>query len=57
MDEKLLAMLLCPTSQTTLRYDAEQQRLISDAAGLCYPIKNGIPILLKEAAEKYHESR
>ncbi len=56
MDKKLLAMLLCPTSQTALRYDADNQRLISDEAGLSYPIKNNIPILLKEAAEKYHES-
>ncbi|MCH9853360.1 MAG: Trm112 family protein [Alphaproteobacteria bacterium] len=56
MDEKLVAILLCPVSQTKLRYDADKQIVISDAAGLCYPIKNGIPILLQEAAEQYHES-
>ncbi len=52
MDKELLDMLICPVSRTSLRYDAEAQYLISDEAGLRYSIKGGIPILLKESAEK-----
>lgn len=51
-DPRLLERLVCPVSKTTLRYDAARQELISTAAGLAYPIKDGIPVMLAEAARK-----
>ncbi|MGH7005947.1 MAG: Trm112 family protein [Alphaproteobacteria bacterium] len=50
VDPKLLEILVCPVSHTRLRYDAEKQELISDAAGLAYPIRDGIPIMLQDEA-------
>ena len=47
---KLLEMLVCPVTHTTLKYDAERQELISEKAGLAFPIKNGIPIMLVKSA-------
>lgn len=44
VDPKLLEILVCPLTKTTLRYDAERQELISDKAKLAYPIRDGIPI-------------
>lgn len=52
LDPKLLEMLICPVTKTTLRYDRESQELISEAASLAFPIKNGIPIMLVESARK-----
>ena len=43
LDPKLLEILVCPLTKTTLAYDAERQELISRAAGLAYPIRDGIP--------------
>lgn len=50
MNPDYLNHLVCPVSKQTLRYDAEHQELISEAAKLAYPIHDGIPILLKEQA-------
>jgi uncharacterized protein YbaR (Trm112 family) len=50
VDPKLLEILVCPVSKAPLRYDAERQELISDAAKLAYPIRDGIPIMLPEDA-------
>ncbi len=50
IDRKLLELLVCPVTKTTLEYDAENQELISRAAKLAYPIRNGIPIMLAEEA-------
>ena len=50
VDPKLLEILVCPVTHTRLRYDAEKQELISDAAGLAYPIRDGIPIMLQDEA-------
>ena len=47
---KLLEILVCPLCKETLRYDPNKQELISDKAGLAYPIKEGIPILLPDEA-------
>ncbi len=47
---KLLEMLVCPVTHTTLKYDAERQELISEKAKLAFPIKNGIPIMLVKSA-------
>jgi uncharacterized protein len=49
-DPKLLELLVCPVTKTRLSYDAENQELISRAAGLAYPIRDGIPIMLAEEA-------
>ena len=45
-DPKLLEILVCPVTKTRLSYDAEKQELVSAAAGLAYPIRDGIPIML-----------
>jgi uncharacterized protein len=50
VDPKLLEILVCPLTKTTLDYDAEAQELISRAAKLAYPIRDGIPIMLPEEA-------
>ena len=50
MDSKLLEMLVCPVTRTPLRYDAEAHELVSEAAKLAYPIRDGIPIMLPEEA-------
>ena len=50
VDPKLLEILVCPQSKVPLRYDAEKQELISDQAGLAYPIRDGIPVMLVDEA-------
>ena len=50
VDRKLLEILICPATKGPLRYDAGAQELISDKAGLAYPIRDGIPIMLVEEA-------
>ena len=52
IDPKLLEILVCPLTKGPLRYDADEQELISDAAGLAYPIRDGIPIMLADEARK-----
>lgn len=49
-DESLLKKLVCPVTRTKLRYDAEAQELVSEEAGLAYPIRDGIPVMLIEEA-------
>lgn len=49
-DRRMLEALICPRSQQTLRYDADGQELVSEAAGLVYPIRNGIPVMLIDEA-------
>ena len=50
IDPRLLEILVCPLTKTTLEYDAEHQELISRAAKLAYPIRDGIPIMLPDEA-------
>ncbi len=50
IDPRLLEILVCPKTHTTLEYDAERQELISRAAKLAYPIRDGVPIMLIEEA-------
>jgi uncharacterized protein YbaR (Trm112 family) len=50
IDPRLLEILVCPLSKTTLEYDAVAQELISRAAKLAYPIRDGIPIMLADEA-------
>jgi hypothetical protein len=57
-DPKLLEVLVCPLTKTALRYDREKQELISRAAGLAYPIRGGIPVMLPgEARQLSDEER
>jgi uncharacterized protein YbaR (Trm112 family) len=50
VDPKLLEILVCPLTKGPLRYDAKAQELISEQAGLAYPIRDGIPIMLADEA-------
>jgi uncharacterized protein YbaR (Trm112 family) len=52
VDPKLLEILVCPMTRTNLTYDKGAQELISRAAGLAYPIRDGIPIMLPEEARE-----
>ena len=49
-DRRMLEALVCPQTHGMLTYDAERQELVSKAAGLAYPIRDGIPIMLPEEA-------
>ncbi len=55
MDSKLLEILVCPITKGALTYDREKQELISRAARLAYPIRDGIPVMLEEEARKLTE--
>ena len=50
VDPKLLEILVCPTTKAPLEYDGTRQELISRRAGLAYPIRDGVPIMLPEEA-------
>lgn len=52
VDPKLLEILVCPLTKTTLEYDAAAQELISRAAGLAYPIRDGVPLMTVEEARR-----
>jgi uncharacterized protein len=55
-DPRLLDLLVCPLTKSTLRYDRERNELVSDQAGLAYPIRDGIPIMLVEEARPLDDS-
>lgn len=50
IDRRMLEALVCPQTRGVLSYDADAQELISKSAGLAYPIRNGIPIMLVDEA-------
>ena len=50
IDPELLAILVCPLTRQPLRYDEARQELVSEAAGLAYPIRDGVPVLLMDEA-------
>jgi uncharacterized protein YbaR (Trm112 family) len=52
LDPALLAKLVCPATRTPLRYDRERQELVSEEAGLAYPVREGLPVLLVEEARR-----
>ncbi|PHR20469.1 MAG: hypothetical protein COA41_04705 [Sphingopyxis sp.] len=52
IDPELLSILVCPMTRTALVHDAEADELISAAAGVAYPIRDGVPIMLVEEARK-----
>jgi len=56
VDPRLLEILVCPLTKGPLRYDREAQELISLDAGLAYPIRDGIPIMLVDEARPLAES-
>jgi len=55
VDPKLLDILVCPLSKTPLIYDKKANELISKSAGLAFPIRNGVPILLIDEARQLDE--
>ena len=55
IDPKLLEILVCPLTKGPLRYDRAAQELISEEAGLAYPIRDGIPIMLVDEARTLRE--
>jgi uncharacterized protein YbaR (Trm112 family) len=50
LDQRLLEILVCPVTKGPLRYDRARQELVSDAARLAYPIRDGIPVMLEAEA-------
>ncbi|WP_339830714.1 Trm112 family protein [uncultured Parvibaculum sp.] len=56
VDPKLLEILVCPVTKTTLRYDREKQELISEKARLAFPIRDGIPIMLVDEARSLDDA-
>ena len=55
VDPRLLEILVCPLTKTTLEYDAARQELVSRAAKLAYPIRDGVPIMLPSEARPLEE--
>lgn len=53
--KSLLRILVCPVTKSPLRYDKENQELISDAAQLAYPVRDGIPVMLVNEARKLNQ--
>jgi uncharacterized protein YbaR (Trm112 family) len=51
-DPKLLEILVCPLTKTTLHYDRDKQELVSRTAGLAYPIRGGVPVMLPDEARQ-----
>jgi uncharacterized protein len=49
-DSKLLELLVCPATKTRLHFDEAKQELVSKAAGLAFPIRDGIPVMLIDEA-------
>jgi uncharacterized protein YbaR (Trm112 family) len=50
LDPALLAILVCPVTRGPLRWDPGAQELISEAAGLAYPVRDGVPVMIPEEA-------
>lgn len=56
IDPKLLEILVCPLTKGPLHYDREKQELISKRAGLAFPIRDGIPIMLADEARELSDA-
>lgn len=50
VDPRLLEVLVCPVTRSALTYDREANELVSRAAGLAFPIRNGVPVMLRDEA-------
>ncbi len=57
LDPKLLEILVCPLTKGPLSYDAEAGELVSEQAGLAYPIRDGIPIMLVDEARRLDDDQ
>lgn len=57
VDRRLLELLVCPLTKTRLDYDEARQELTSRAAGLVYPIRDGVPLMIPEAARPLDEGK
>lgn len=57
VDPRLLEILVCPVTRSALTYDRETNELISRAAGLAFPIRNGVPIMLRDEARDIGEPK
>ena len=55
-DPKLLEILVCPVTRTRLTLDRERQELVSRVAGLAYPIRDGVPVMLASQARQLTEA-
>lgn len=55
LDPELLAILVCPVTRGPLRYDPDAEELISDQAGLAYPIRGGVPVMLLDEARPLNQ--
>lgn len=56
IDPRLLEILVCPACHGPLRYDRDRQELVSEQAGLAYPIRDGIPIMLVDEARRLDDA-
>ena len=56
VDPKLLEILVCPVTKSVLRYDPSRAELISEAAGLAFPIRDGVPIMLVDEARRLDDT-
>jgi len=56
LDPKLLEILVCPLTKGPLRFDAQRMELVSERAGLAYPVRDGIPIMLPDEARALDKS-
>jgi len=56
IDPRILELLVCPLTKTRLEYDAARQELVSRAAALAFPIKNGVPIMTVDAARRLDDT-
>jgi uncharacterized protein len=55
VDPRLLAILVCPLTKAPLTYDREKRELVSKAAGLAYPVRDGVPVMVIEEARELDE--
>ena len=56
VDRRVLEALICPETHGMLRYDADAHELISEGAGVAYPIRNGIPVMLVDEARSLDDT-
>lgn len=57
VDPRLLEVLVCPVTRSALTYDREANELVSRAAGLAFPIRNGVPVMLRDEARDLGASK
>lgn len=57
LDPALLAIIVCPLTRTPLHYDAAASELVSESAGIAYPVRDGVPVMLVEEARILTELR